>query len=66
LFFLASFLPLGAGETKDKLQRRPSCDPSHLSINDPVQSKGNESTSKADAREKSTIRSTRSRVTIIN
>lgn len=25
-----SFLAAGQGETKDKLQRRPSCDPSHL------------------------------------
>lgn len=32
LFQPASFLPAGQGETKDKLQRRPSCDPSHLSI----------------------------------
>jgi len=36
------------GETKDKLQRRPSCDPSHLPINDLVQSRENESTSKAE------------------
>lgn len=28
----ASFLAAGQGETKDKLQRRPSCDPSHLTL----------------------------------
>lgn len=50
------------GETKDKLQRRPSCDPSHLSINDLVQSRENESTSKADTGGKSVIRTTWSRV----
>lgn len=50
------------GETKDKLQRRPSCDPSHLSINDLVQSRENESTPKADTRGKSVIRTTWSHV----
>lgn len=44
------------GETKDKLQRRPSCDPSHLSINDLVQFRENESTSKTDTGGKSVIR----------
>lgn len=58
LFFLASFLPSDAGETKDKLQRRPSCDPSHLSINDLVQSRENESTPKANIGGKSVIRTT--------
>jgi len=49
-------------ETKDKLQRRPSCDPSHLSINDLVQSRENESTPKADTGGKSVIRTTWSHV----
>jgi len=50
------------GETKDKLQRRPSCDPSHLSINDLVQSRENESTPKANTEGKSVIRMTWSHV----
>lgn len=63
LFFLSQVFFLHArtrGETKDKLQRRPSCDPSHLSINDLVQSGENESAAKAGG--KCMIRTTRCRV----